>query len=80
VMNKFLHGPTVHLRNGGGSDPHSLDLVQRLFFSGRRKGKEAPPGPARPMRVAEEPDRFEQGADSPEARHPGRYEPAEEDA
>jgi glutamyl-tRNA reductase len=31
LVNKFLHGPTVHLRNGGTADPMALDLVRRMF-------------------------------------------------
>ncbi len=31
ILNKFLHGPTVHLRNGGASDPESIEAVRRIF-------------------------------------------------
>ena len=31
LLNKFLHGPTVHLRNGGAGSPEKLDLFRRMF-------------------------------------------------
>ena len=31
LLNKFLHGPTVHLRNGGAGNPEVLDLFRRMF-------------------------------------------------
>ncbi len=31
ILNKLLHGPTVHLRNGGAADPDSLELLRRIF-------------------------------------------------
>jgi glutamyl-tRNA reductase len=31
LLNKLLHGPTVHLRNGGRDDPASYDLIRRMF-------------------------------------------------
>jgi glutamyl-tRNA reductase len=35
LMNKFLHGPTVHLR--GSNDPHSTDLIRRLFHLSKKE-------------------------------------------
>lgn len=31
LLNKMLHGPTVHLRNGGQGDPASYELIRRMF-------------------------------------------------
>jgi glutamyl-tRNA reductase len=31
LLNKLLHGPTVHLRNGGGHDPETLELIRKIF-------------------------------------------------
>ncbi|MCC7142098.1 MAG: glutamyl-tRNA reductase [Candidatus Eisenbacteria bacterium] len=31
IVNKLLHAPTSHLRNGGASDPDTVELVRQLF-------------------------------------------------
>jgi glutamyl-tRNA reductase len=31
LLNKLLHGPTVHLRNGGSSDVEAVELIRRVF-------------------------------------------------
>ncbi len=42
IVNKLLHGPTALLRNGGASDPRTVELVRRIF----QLGEEEPPASA----------------------------------
>jgi glutamyl-tRNA reductase len=51
LLNKLLHGPTVHLRNGGGRDPETLEMIRRIFQLDRQ--------PPHPLKSAVEHDRGE---------------------
>jgi len=39
IVNKLLHGPTAHLRNGGASDPRTVELMRRIFQLGEDTGE-----------------------------------------
>jgi glutamyl-tRNA reductase len=40
LMNKLLHGPTVHLRDGGNGDVEALELIRRVFQLDARAEKD----------------------------------------
>ena len=40
LLNKLLHGPTVHLRNGGARDIEGLEMIRRMFQLEGETGEE----------------------------------------
>lgn len=59
LLNKLLHGPTVHLRNGGARDLEGLETIRRMFQLESGAEAEDPPD-----ETAERPGSAAKGGDS----------------